>query len=86
MFQWDTDAVRDDLLTYVREQLAERGAIVVIDETGFPKKGTKSAGVKQQYSGQTRELSDRVFVAYSTRRVYVLLDHELYLPQEWTEN
>src|SRR5258708_3504866 len=49
--RWDVDAVRDDLVAYVREQLADPAAILVLDETGFLKKGTKSAGVQRQYSG-----------------------------------
>ncbi len=49
--RWDADGARDDLVAYVREHLADPAAILVIDETGFLKKGTKSAGVKRQYSG-----------------------------------
>jgi SRSO17 transposase len=49
--RWDANAVRDDLVAYVREHVADPAAILVIDETGFLKKGTKSAGVKRQYSG-----------------------------------
>src|SRR5712691_3687841 len=46
---WDTNGVRDDLRTFVLQQLGSRGAIVAIDETSFPKRGTHSAGVKKQY-------------------------------------
>jgi hypothetical protein len=49
--RWDPDAVRDDLVAYVRDHLADPAAVLVIDETGFVKKGTKSAGVQRQYSG-----------------------------------
>src|SRR5262249_15346673 len=49
--RWDADAVRDDLVAYVREHWADPAAILVIDETGFVKQGTKSAGVKRQYCG-----------------------------------
>ena len=48
---WDADAVRDDLRAYVAEHLGDPEAVLVLDETGFLKKGTKSAGVKRQYSG-----------------------------------
>src|SRR6188474_3005872 len=48
---WDADAVRDDLLGYVTEHLGDPGGVLVVDETGFLKKGTKSAGVQPQYSG-----------------------------------
>ena len=47
---WDTDGVRDDLRSYVLEQLGQASAIVAIDETSFPKQGQKSAGVGLQYS------------------------------------
>src|SRR5215510_6086431 len=67
--RWDTDAVRDDLVAYVCEHLADPAAILVIDETGFLKKGTKSAGVKRQYSGMAGKLENcqvGVFLTYSS--------------------
>src|SRR5258708_30239999 len=90
--RWDADAVRDDLVTYVRDQLADPAAIVVIDETGFLKKGTKSAGVQRQYSGTAGRRENcqvGVFVAYSSvvpAQTQVLLDRELYLPAEWASD
>src|SRR3954466_1632126 len=51
--RWDADAVRDDLRAYVVEHLGDPGAVLVLDETGFVKKGTKSVGVQRQYSGST---------------------------------
>jgi SRSO17 transposase len=50
---WDADLVRDDLRSYVLEQLGTHEAIVAIDETSFPKRGSKSAGVQVQYCGTT---------------------------------
>jgi SRSO17 transposase len=87
--RWDPDAVRADLLAYVRAQLADPGAILVIDETGFLKKGNKSAGVQRPYSGTAGKRENcqlGVFVAYSSlvpAPPHVLVDRELYLPQEW---
>jgi SRSO17 transposase len=49
--RWDADAVRDDLRAYVVEHLGDADAVLVLDETGFVKKGDKSAGVQRQYSG-----------------------------------
>ena len=49
--RWDADTVRDDLQAYVIEQLSDDEAVLVLDETGFVKKGTRSVGVKRQYSG-----------------------------------
>src|SRR5438876_9658848 len=83
---WDTDGVRDDLRGYVLEQLGQESAILVIDESGFPKRGTKSAGVGLQYcgtSGQVENCQVGVFLAYVTGRGHSLIDRELYLPLDW---
>jgi SRSO17 transposase len=86
---WDADAVRDDLATYVLEQLADPQAVLVLDETGFVKKGTKSAGVAPQYCGTVGKIANcqiGVFLAYATRHGPVLLDRALYVPKEWAED
>lgn len=57
--RWDADAVRDDLVDYVAEHLGEDDGVLILDETGFLKKGDKSAGVARQYSGPDREQPDR---------------------------
>src|SRR6516162_5426036 len=83
---WDADAVRDDLLGYVRERLGHPDGVLIVDETGFLKKGTKSAGVARQYSGTAGRVENcqvGVFLAYATGRGRALLDRELYLPKEW---
>jgi SRSO17 transposase len=49
--RWDADGLRDDVRGYVVERLGDSGGVLVVDETGFLKKGTKSAGVQRQYSG-----------------------------------
>jgi SRSO17 transposase len=90
--RWDVDAVRDDLVTYVCEYLADSAAILVIDETGFLKKGTKSAGVQRQYCGTAGKLDNcqvGVFLTYSSlipAQTQVLVDRELYLPEEWSSD
>jgi SRSO17 transposase len=48
---WDVDLARDELIGYVKENLAEACGVLVVDETGFLKKGIHSAGVQRQYSG-----------------------------------
>src|SRR6266568_2027259 len=86
---WDPDEVRDDVLDLVREKLADPAAVVVIDETGFVKKGTKSVGVAPQYSGtagKTGNCQIGVFLAYAAQRGQVLMDREIYLPQVWTDD
>ena len=55
--RWDADLVRDDLKGYVMEHLGGADGVLVVDETGFLKKGNKSVGVQRQYSGTDRELS-----------------------------
>src|SRR6266481_8011673 len=79
--RWDADAVRDDLVAYVREHLADPAAILVIDETGFLKKGTKSAGVQRQYSrtaGRRENCQLGVFLTYVSTKGRALIDRELY--------
>ena len=84
---WDPDALRDCLRIYVTDYLAESDAVAVLDETGFLKKGTHSAGVARQYSGTAGRIENcqvGVFLAYATSHGQTLLDRELYLPAEWT--
>jgi SRSO17 transposase len=85
--RWDPDAVRDDLRDYVAEHLGDPGGVLVVDETGFLKKGTKSAGVQRQYSGTAGRIENcqiGVFLAYASRHGHALVDRELYLPERWT--
>jgi SRSO17 transposase len=87
--RWDAEAVRDDLRDYVVEHLGDSGGVLVIDETGFLKKGTKSAGVQRQYSGTAGRIENcqiGVFLAYASRRGHALVDRELYLPESWTKD
>jgi SRSO17 transposase len=84
---WDEEAVRDEVRTYVIEQLGEPAGILVVDETGFVKKGKKSAGVARQYSGTAgrRENSQvGVFLSYASAKGAAFIDRALYLPEEWT--
>ena len=55
-YRWDADLVRDNLRDYVAEHLGDSDGVLVVDETGFFKKGDKSVGVQRQYSGTDREL------------------------------
>jgi SRSO17 transposase len=84
---WDVDGVRDDLRAYTVEHLGEPGGVLVVDETGFVKKGCKSAGVQRQYSGTAGRIENcqlGVFLAYATSKGRTLIDRELYLPKSWT--
>jgi SRSO17 transposase len=83
---WDADLARDELIGYVKEHLADRGGVLVVDETGFLKKGNHSAGVQRQYSGTAGRIENcqvGVFLAYTTVQGSVLVDRALYLPHEW---
>jgi len=86
---WDADAVRDDLRDYVVVQLGDPAAVLVVDETGFLKKGSKSAGVARQYSGTAGRIENcqiGVFLGYATSAGRTFLDRELYLPAAWIDD
>jgi SRSO17 transposase len=90
---WDADAVRDDHLQHVATEWgkgpSEPYGVLVLDETGFLKKGEKSAGVARQYSGTAGRIENcqiGVFLSYVTPKGRLLLDRELYLPQAWVKD
>ena len=86
---WDADAVRDDLREYIAGELGDPHGVLVVDETGFLKKGTHSVGVQRQYSGTAGRIENcqvGVFLAYASPHGRALLDRELYLPREWTDD
>ncbi|BEK86135.1 hypothetical protein NSERKGN1266_65780 [Nocardia seriolae] len=86
---WDVEAVRDDVRDYVVERLGDPEAVLAGDETGFLKKGVKSAGVQRQYSGtagRTENCQIGVFLAYASTHGHALIDRELYVPQSWTSD
>ena len=86
--KWDADEVRDDLRNYVVEHLGDEATgVLIVDETGFLKKGTKSVGVAHQYTGtagDTVNCQVGVFLAYSSEKGAAFLDRALYLPRVWT--
>ncbi|WP_433425931.1 IS701 family transposase [Microtetraspora malaysiensis] len=82
--RWDADAVRDDVRHYVSEHLGGNG-VLIVDETGFLKKGFRSAGVQRQYTGTAGRIENSqvgVFLAYATPRGRALIDRRLYLPEQ----
>src|SRR5438093_2330500 len=86
---WDADAVRDDLLGYVAEHLGHPDGVLVVDETGFLKKGTKSCGVSRQYSGTAGRIENcqvGVFLGYASAKGRAGIDRALYLPREWADD
>jgi SRSO17 transposase len=84
---WDAEAVRDSLRTYVVEHLGDAASgVLVVDETGFVKKGTQSAGVARQYSGTAGRRENQqigVFLLYASAHGRAFIDRALYLPDDW---
>ena len=88
-YRWDADLVRDDLRDYVVEHLGDADGVLVVDETGFLKKGGKSVGVQRQYSGTAGRIENcqvGVFLAYAGAKGRTLLDRDLHLPQVWAQD
>jgi SRSO17 transposase len=88
--RWDADAVRNDLRSYVVEHLAdEQSGVLIVDETGFLKRGEKSVGVTRQYTGtagDTVNCQVGVFLAYASSKGAAFVDRRLYLPAEWAND
>jgi SRSO17 transposase len=87
--EWDADAVRDDVRDFVVESIGAKDAVLIGDDTGFLKKGTKSAGVQRQYTGtagRTENSQIGTFLAYASGRGRALIDRELYVPVSWTDD
>src|SRR5580698_10258377 len=83
---WDAGGVRDDVRGYVARHLGSADGVLVVDETGFIKKGIRAAGVQRQYSGTAGRVENcqlGVFCAYATGKGRALIDRELYLPKSW---
>ena len=86
---WSADALRDRVRDYVTQALGDPAGVLVIDETGFLKKGQHSVGVARQYSGTAGRVENcqvGVFAAYASRWGHALIDRQLYLPKEWAED
>ncbi|MFF7551262.1 IS701 family transposase [Streptomyces canus] len=88
--RWDADEVRDDVRAYVFEHLGADDGVLIVDETGFLKKGRSSAGVQRQYTGTAGRIENSqvgVFLAYASSRGRALIDRRLYLPEQaWCQN
>ena len=83
---WDAEQARDICRDYVVERLGDPSGVLVLDETGFLKKGTHSVGVGRQYSataGRIENCQVGVFLAYASRKGHAFIDRRLYLPQDW---
>ncbi len=92
---WDAAAVQREVQAVAAERLAgsaagaPEGAVLVIDESAFAKKGTHSVGVTRQHNGRLGKVDNcqvGVFLAYATPAGTALADHRLYLPKEWASD
>lgn len=87
--KWDDEAVMAELRIHVREELSEPEGVVVIDPSGFPKKGTQSCGVDRQWCGRLGKVDNcqiGVFLVYAAKAGYAPLDRQLYLPEDWAND
>jgi SRSO17 transposase len=83
---WDEDAVRDDVRAYLVEHLGDPGAVLVVDETGDLKKGTRTVGVQRQDTGTAGRIENAqvaVYLVYASDAGHALIDRELYVPRGW---
>jgi len=86
---WDADAARDILREYVVEHLGGGEGVLIVDETGFVKKGQHSAGVQRQYSGTAGRIENSqigVFLCYAGDGGSAFIDRELYVPRQWIDD
>jgi SRSO17 transposase len=86
---WDDEAVMAELRRHAGEELADPDAVLVLDPSAFPKKGTASCGVARQWCGRLGKVENcqvGVFLAYVAAAGYAPLDRQLYLPREWAED
>lgn len=86
---WSADELRDVVREYVIEALGDADGVLVVDETGFVKKGEHSVGVARQYSGTAGRIENcqvGVFLAYASRFGQALIDRQLYLPDSWARD
>ena len=87
--QWDDVPLRKQLVTQVAEQLGEANGILILDPSAFPKSGSESVGVARQWCGRLGKVDNcqvGLYLAYASSKGHALVDGELYLPKEWTNN
>ena len=87
--EWDGERLRNKLQYVVARDHANPDAIGIIDETGHPKKGKHTAGVKRQWCGNTGKVDNcvvSVHTGYVAGDFQCLLDSDVYLPEEWADD
>jgi SRSO17 transposase len=84
--KWDDEKVMAEVRRQVKQELADSQAVLVLDPSAFPKKGTESCGVKRQWCGRlgkTENCQVGVFLCYAAAGGHAPLDRRLYLPEDW---
>ncbi|WP_326779249.1 IS701 family transposase [Streptomyces sp. NBC_01445] len=84
---WDAEAIRDDVREYVVEHLHDEAAVLVVDETGDVKNGTRAVGVQRRYTGTAGRIENSqiaVYLVYAGERGHAAVDRELCIPRSWT--
>jgi SRSO17 transposase len=87
--RWSAEKLCERVRSYALDALRDEGGVLVVDETGFLKKGTQSVGVARQYSGTAGRVENSqigVFASYASRWGHALIDRRLYLPKAWAED
>lgn len=87
--KWDADDVREDVQRVVLDGLGSERAVLVVDETGDLKKGTRTVGVQRQYTGTAGRIENAqvaVYLTYATTRGHALIDRALYMPRSWIDD
>ena len=87
--RWEADELMQGVRSYVVEALGDPDGVLVVDETGFLKKGAHSVGVGRQYCGTAGRIENcqiGVFLSYASRFGHALIDRRLYLPKNWAED
>ena len=87
--QWNDVPLRKELVKQVAEQLGEANGILILDPSSFPKSGSESVGVARQWCGRLGKVDNcqvGLYLAYASGKGHALVDGELYLPKEWTNN
>lgn len=87
--KWSDVDMRLELQRHVVEEIGSSEGVLIIDGSGFPKKGEDSVGVARQWCGRLGKVDNcqlGIFLAYSAPRASVLLDGELYLPKDWAND
>jgi SRSO17 transposase len=86
---WEDDLLRKEMRRHIGEELGDANAVLVLDGSGFPKKGEDSVGVARQWCGRLGKVDNcqvGVFLAYSAPGGHALVDTQIYMPKEWTQD